>query len=73
MIALLEKAFEEVAKLPEDQQETIARWILDELADEERWDAAFADTSNELSKLASKALTDFRAGRTDELDPDSLE
>ena len=73
MTELLEKAIAELAKLPESQQESMAQWILDELADESRWDQAFADSLPQLEKLGKKALEDYHAGRTAELNPDELE
>ena len=73
MIKLLEKAIEELAKLPENQQESMAQWILDELEDEARWDRAFAESLPQLEKLGKKALEDYRAGRTRDLNPDDLE
>ena len=73
VVKLLEKAIAELAKLPEDQQETMAQWILDELADEERWHTAFANSLPQLEQLANKALKDFEAGETQALEPDELE
>ena len=73
MVKLLEKAFAEVSKLPEDQQEHFAQWILDELDDEERWDNIFANSLPQLEKLGQKALADYRAGKTKDLIPDELE
>jgi hypothetical protein len=70
---LLEKAIAELTKLPEAQQDSMAQWILDELEDEARWDQAFAGSLPQLEKLGRKALEDYRAGRTRELDPDDLE
>lgn len=72
-MTLLEKAFAEVAKLPEDQQESFAQWILETLEDEQRWDTAFAASLDKLEILGAKALADFRDGLTQELDPDTLE
>jgi hypothetical protein len=72
MTKLLEKAIEELNKLPEPQQESMAQWILDELEDEARWDQTFADALPQLENLAKKALKDYRAGRTKELNPDEL-
>jgi hypothetical protein len=73
MVNLLEKAIEELTKLPEDQQANMAQWILDELDDELRWSRAFAASLPQLEKLGKKALEDYRAGRTRDLDPDTLE
>lgn len=72
MTELLEKAFSEVAKLDESQQNSFARWLLEELASERRWEKAFNDSQDLLSQLADEALAEHRAGKTKRLDPDSL-
>lgn len=72
MTELLEKAFIEVAKLPEQQQDALAAWILEELASEERWQKAFANSEDLLSQLADEALAERQAGQAEELDPDKL-
>ncbi len=38
MTQLLDQAFQEVSKLPDIQQNIIARWLLDELSTEKKWD-----------------------------------
>jgi hypothetical protein len=72
MTKLLEKAFSEVSKLAESQQDSFARWLLEELASEQRWDKAFNDSQDLLSQLAEEALAEHRAGKTKLLDPDNL-
>ncbi len=72
MTQLLEKAFAQIAQLPEMEQDTIAALILDELEDEERWNCKFAGSADVLSNLAAKALAEYREGKTLPLDPDSL-
>lgn len=72
MTTLLERAFAEVAKLPEDVQNRVAAQLLEELADEARWDAAFAASADKLERLAAEALEEYRAGRTEELGFDQL-
>jgi hypothetical protein len=69
---LLEKAFNEISKLTEPQQDSFARWLLDEIASEQRWDKAFSDSQDLLSQLAQEALAEHRAGKTKLLDPDNL-
>ena len=66
MTELLEKAFAEAAKLPEETQDRIATQLLQELADDAKWDESFAASADELERMASDALEDFRAGRTEE-------
>jgi len=49
MTKLLERAFTEASKLPDSEQDVFARWILEELAAEKRWDTAFANSQDLLS------------------------
>jgi len=72
MSRLLEKAFEEAAKLSEDEQDALARAMLEELASERRWSDLFAGSSDLLRDLSEEALREHRAGRTEKLDPDKL-
>ncbi len=72
MTELLEKAFSEVSKLNESKQDSVARWLLEELASEQRWEKAFNDSQDLLSQLADEALAEHRAGKTKLLDPDDL-
>jgi hypothetical protein len=72
MTKLLEQAFAEAAKLPEEEQDRIAAQLLQELADEAGWDASFAASSSLLERLAEEALEEYRAGRTEELGFDEL-
>ena len=61
MTPLLEKAFAEAAKLSPEDQDTFARWILEELEDEARWQQAFDQSADLLARLADEALADHRA------------
>ncbi|MFH1609822.1 MAG: hypothetical protein ABID40_04250 [Candidatus Bipolaricaulota bacterium] len=67
-IMLLEQAFAEAAKLPEDDQRALAEWILEELQSERRWQEAFAASQGELGHLAEEAQAEFRTGKTQSLD-----
>jgi hypothetical protein len=58
--------------LPVNDQNAIASMILEELEDDRRWDKAFADSPDLLAKLAATAMTEHRAGKTQELDPKTL-
>ncbi len=72
MTKLLEKAFQEVTKLPKEEQDAFARWILAELAAEERWHETFERSTVALAKLSEEALSEHRAGKTQTLDPNKL-
>ncbi len=63
MTRLLEQALSEVKKLPEAEQDAIATLILDELADEQRWQASFARSQDQLARLVAKVREDIQAGR----------
>jgi len=72
MTQLLERAFTEASKLPDIQQNMLARWLLDELLAEKKWDSLFAESEDFLASLADEALKEHRAGKTRPLDLDSL-
>ena len=72
MAELLEQAFHEASKLPKRQRDAMAKWLLQELASERRWDSLFASSQKELAQLGAKALAEYRKGRTRELDPEAL-
>lgn len=64
MTVLLEQAFSKAASLPALEQNRFAEWILEELADEKKWDDTFADSQSLLETLASEAMNEHRAGKT---------
>ncbi len=72
MTILVEKAFREISKLPEGEQNALARWILEEIESEMKWDKKFADSEDVLAKLAKESLKDDKEGRTTDLDIDKL-
>ena len=67
MTQLLEKALNEVAKLPADEQDALAAILLDELASEKRWSESFAKSQDILAKLAEEALDEHITGKTNPL------
>ena len=68
MTELLEKAFAEAAKLPQDEQDRVAQMLLDDLAAEEKWDETFANSQDHLALLADEALVEYKSGRTKKLE-----
>ena len=72
MTALLEQALAEVHKLPPDQQDAIAALILEELADEAKWDRAFAQSQDALARLADKVRAEKRSGQVKPMGFDEL-
>jgi hypothetical protein len=72
MTELLARAIARLQTLPESEQDAIAAMILEEIEDDRRWDESFARSPNLLAKLAASAMAEYRAGRTQELDPETL-
>jgi hypothetical protein len=63
MTQLLEKALAELRKLSQSEQDAIATLILEELADEKKWDDSFSGSQDQLARLATKVREDIREGR----------
>ena len=72
MTQLLEQALAELEKLPKPEQDAIAALILEEIADERRWDDAFARSQDRLAELARKVREDIQDGRVREVGMDEL-
>ena len=72
MTKLLEKAFSKASQLSAKEQDALAGWLLKELESESRWEALFAQSQDELGKLAEDALAEHHRGETEELDPEQL-
>ena len=69
MIRLLEKALLAAARLPEPEQDRIARIILDAIEDEVRWSTSFAKSQDELAALARAAREQIARGKVRDADP----
>lgn len=69
---LLEKVIAETAKLPEDEQEAFAAFMLAELESERRWDDLFSRSQDLLAQMAEEAHREYQAGLTEPLDPEKL-
>ena len=64
MTQLLERAFKKASKLPERDQDALAKWVLEELESERKWDKSFTESENVLDKLADEALEEHKKGNT---------
>jgi len=71
MNALLDKAISAIQKLPEAEQEAIAREVLERIEADARWDVLFADPRSKgvLKRLAGEAQEDIERGDILDLDP----
>jgi hypothetical protein len=64
MTQLLNQAFQEASKLPQLEQNMLARLLLDEMSAADQWDELFADSENVLENLADEALKSHLDGKT---------
>ena len=72
MTELLERAIARLQTLPASEQDAVAAMILAEIEDDRRWDESFSRSPNVLAKLTASAMAEYRAGKTQELDPETL-
>lgn len=56
MTKRLAEAFKEASKLPEVEQNSLAKWVLEELKAEKKWEQTFAESEDILGQLADEAL-----------------
>ena len=63
MTSLLAQALSQVQKLSDAEQDAIAAVILAEIADDDRWEKEFAQSQDQLSRLAQKVKADIGVGR----------
>ena len=72
MTKLLEKAFEKASKLPEAEQNVIAKWLLEELESERNWEKSFSESEDVLDILVKETIDAYEKGKTDQLDVNKL-
>ncbi len=71
MTKMMQKALDEILKLPEGEQDAVAEWILESLSDR-AWEQTFSESEDLLAQLADNALKEHRAGKTVPLNADEL-
>lgn len=67
MTQLLNSAFEQISKLPEIEQNIFARFIIDEIESEKKWEQNFANNEDLVSMMADLAIKDFKENKCTEL------
>jgi len=72
MTRLLNKAFKDASKLPGIEQNALAKWLLEELEAEKKWDRAFAGSEDILGRFADEAIVAHKKGKTTTLNIDKL-
>lgn len=64
MTQLLEKAFKQAKSLPVTEQNALARWLIEEMESERKWEEAFVQSEDILNQMASEAQIDYNKGKT---------
>ena len=72
MTELLDRTITKLKTLSVEQQDAIAMIILEELEDEIQWNISFERSQDLLAKLAKEAMSEYHAGKTQELDLETL-
>ncbi len=58
--------------MPEEQQEMLAGWLLEEIEDEAQWDALLEQSGDLLEQMAEEALAEDARREMKPLNPDRL-
>ena len=72
MTELLDRAIAKLKALSASEQDALASMILEEIEEDMHWDKAFSGSPDALAKLAATAMAEYLAGKTKELDPETL-
>jgi hypothetical protein len=68
MIPTLHVAFEKASALPEADQKFLAALLLEEMAEEKKWQDSFARSQDVLTRMAEDAIAEDERGETLDLD-----
>lgn len=72
MTKMLEMAFNAASKLPDIEQNALARWLLEEIESDKKWDSLFAESEDVLGQMALDALAEEKQGKTEKIHVDKL-
>ncbi len=68
MTKLLEEAFKKASQLREVERNALAKWLLEELEDEKKWEKEFSESEDVLDQLANEAVEEHRKGKAKPMD-----
>jgi len=72
MTKLLERAFKKASQLPEVEQNALAKWVIEEIESDSKWEKAFSGSEDILDKLSDEALAAHKDGKTKQLKKELL-
>jgi hypothetical protein len=72
MTKLLQEAIDRLRNIPDDRQDSLARLLLHEIDEDERWQNSTADHADKLRGLVEDILAADARGECEPLDPERL-
>ena len=72
MTKSLEEAIARLQQMPEDRQDLLARMVLHEIEEDEKWSRSTADHADQLQGLVADVLAADARRECETLDPDRL-
>lgn len=72
MTKTLQEAIERLQQIPEDRQDLLAKLVLHEIEEDEKWMRSTEANAGKLQGLISEVLQADRRGECEPLDPDRL-
>ena len=72
MTTLLETAFEKASELSDIEQNRFAKFFIEEIHSEKKWDTLFSESEDILAEMADKALDDYKNNETIPLTQEQL-
>jgi hypothetical protein len=72
MSPILDTAISRLRQMPEDRQEIIARLMLHEIEEDERWTRTTTENERKLKSLIDEVISADDRGECKTLDPDQL-
>jgi hypothetical protein len=72
MSSSVDHAIERLRQMPEDRQDLLARLVLHEIEEDERWMSSTSANEDKLQRLVERILEADDRGECEPLDPDQL-
>jgi len=71
-MTIVDEAIKELKSYSPVEQNKIAKWLLEELKSDRKWDNSFSESENILEQLANETLEEERKGETTVFEPEKL-
>jgi hypothetical protein len=72
MTKALQEAIDRLQQMPEDRQDLLARLVLHEIEEDEKWTRSTAANAEKLQAVVTEVLEANQRGEYEILDPDNL-